>query len=54
MAKGIDLQSLTVGYKNPVIEQATFTVEQGDIVALIGPNGASIFLRASRTNGRRR
>ncbi|MCR5195094.1 MAG: ABC transporter ATP-binding protein [Pseudobutyrivibrio sp.] len=40
MAKGIDLQSLTVGYKNPVIEQATFTVEQGDIVALIGPNGA--------------
>ena len=40
MAKGIDLQELTVGYKSPVIEQATFTVEQGDIVALIGPNGA--------------
>ena len=40
MSKGIDLQALTVGYKNPVISEATFTVQPGEIVALIGPNGA--------------
>ncbi len=40
MSRGIDLQALTVGYKNPVISEATFNVEPGQIVALIGPNGA--------------
>ncbi len=40
MAKGLDLDALTVGYSSSVIESVTLQVEPGEIVALIGPNGA--------------
>ncbi|WP_405374734.1 ATP-binding cassette domain-containing protein, partial [Pseudobutyrivibrio sp.] len=40
MVSSIDLESLVVGYKSPVIENVNLTVNSGEIVALIGPNGA--------------
>ena len=36
----INLDNLKVGYKNPVVEDVSFRVKPGQIVALIGPNGS--------------
>ncbi|WP_435362153.1 ABC transporter ATP-binding protein [Haloarchaeobius sp. DFWS5] len=35
----IRLDNVTVGYDDPVVENVSFTVEQGECVALLGPNG---------------
>ncbi len=40
MAKGIELDALTVGYSKPIIKDIDVEVKPGEIVALIGPNGA--------------
>jgi iron complex transport system ATP-binding protein len=36
----LSIQSLTCGYgRTPVLEEVTFSLEQGDFLALLGPNG---------------
>ncbi len=40
MVKGIDLESVSVGYEKAVLKDITLHVKPGQIVSLIGPNGA--------------
>lgn len=35
----IELDAVTAGYDDPVVSDVSFTVERGELVALLGPNG---------------